>query len=349
MSASASGVVSSAGPEDVIAAVWFALDRRPTDSLVLAGLHGPRRRLGAMVRCDLQPFGPGDLGPPLARLRQTGASAVIALVFADDALESHDLATYLEAELGDLPLLDVLGVTREAYVSLLCPDPRCCPPGGHPVSGVTASRAAVLHVVAGHPAPPPPPTPTPPPFAPPALRRGAEGLGFDPGFDRVDWYLRWCRALAGGDVPSGLGATLADGHLRDAVLLNLMGGPGTWINDLLTAPGDPGAGSFVSDLGDDDEAAARLEDLLSRRPDPARLERGERVLAAAAEEADPEDRPPALAVLALLAWLDGRTVRAGGLVARAYAAGPELHLLRLVAELLARGIEPPWREVRARR
>jgi uncharacterized protein DUF4192 len=316
--------VTSAGPEDAIAAVWFALDRRPTDSLVLAGLHGPRHRLGAMVRCDRQPrqpWPPGALGPPLARLRETGASAVIALVFGPDALRARGLVAYLEAEVGDLPLLDVLGVTPTAYVSLRCPDPACCPPHGHPIAEVTASRAAVLHVLAGHSLSP-----------------------VVPGPDRVEEYLRWCRALAGGEVTEGLGATLADGHLRDAVLLNLLGAPGTWINEVLTAPGDPGPGAFVSDLGDDDEAAGRLEELLTRRPDPERLERGERALTAAAERSAPAQRPPVLAVLAVLAWLDGRTVRAGGLVARAYAAGPELHLLRLVAELLARGIEPPWQE-----
>ena len=44
----------------------------------------------------------------------------------------------------------------------------------------------------------------------------------------------------------------------------------------------------------------------------------------------------------VLAWLDGRLPRAGALVADALVTGPPLHLARLVAELLARDVEPPW-------
>jgi hypothetical protein len=338
------GTVAGAGPEDVIAAVWFALDRRPRNSLVLAGLHGPRRRLGAMLRCDLNgsevPFALPRPGPALTgmldRLRETGAVALIAVIFADWALEppARRLAGRLQDRIDEPVLLDVLGVTPSAYASLLCPDPVCCPPAGHPIDEVTASRAAVLHVVAGHQV-----VREPTPTSAPAL-----ALVPAPAFDRVDWYLRWCRALVGAQPPEGLAAALADGFLRDAVLLNLLGAPARWINELLEAPGEAGTESFVSALGDDDAAADRLEELLSRRPGEDRIERGEAVLEEVLDRAAPGEGTPVVAVLAMLAWLDGREVRAVGLVRQGLAAGPELHLLRLVAELLARRISPPWRD-----
>src|SRR5689334_14147346 len=52
--------VNQAGPADLIASVWYTLGFRPLNSLVLIALHGPRGRVGSMLRIDLTPawFGP---------------------------------------------------------------------------------------------------------------------------------------------------------------------------------------------------------------------------------------------------------------------------------------------------
>jgi hypothetical protein len=59
--------VNEAGPADLIASVWYTLGFRPLNSLVLVALHGPRGRVGSMLRIDLTPswFGPAGVAQVL--------------------------------------------------------------------------------------------------------------------------------------------------------------------------------------------------------------------------------------------------------------------------------------------
>jgi hypothetical protein len=54
------------------------------------------------------------------------------------------------------------------------------------------------------------------------------------------------------------------------------------------------------------------------------------------------DRGPALAVLAMLAWFEGRGGRARLLVGLARTDAPSVSLIRLVQDLLVERVPPPW-------
>ncbi|MBT0769231.1 DUF4192 domain-containing protein [Kineosporia sp. J2-2] len=188
-SSSSSGLaVNAAGPADLVAAVWYTLGFRPLNSLVLVAVHGPRGRVGAMLRVDLTPawFGPagvaGVVDAAIEALTGPAAPAfdvtpehpdrpdrpdstdrpdhdgepqarVIAVVAAPDALaaEPPPVVRALPQRLlrAGVRLYDVIGVTPTAFRSLSCPDHDCCPPGGRPLSEIENSAVAVAHVLRG--------------------------------------------------------------------------------------------------------------------------------------------------------------------------------------------------------
>ena len=82
--------------------------------------------------------------------------------------------------------------------------------------------------------------------------------------------------------------------------------------------------------------------LLLQSPQDDRLRPGRTVLAAAVRVAAEGDRAPALAVLAMIAWFEGRGGRARLLVERASADAASVSLTRLVEDLLLRRVPPPW-------
>lgn len=148
-------IVPKAGPADLIATVWFRLGYRPGRSLVLLGLTGPRRRAGLMLRADLPSMAMPSRAVLLAfaadlmrSIAASGADEVFALVIEPTALDRpvSPLVSVLApaaAQL-DLHLVDVVGVNDQAYGSLICPDSRCCPPEGRPLTEVMASREQLL-------------------------------------------------------------------------------------------------------------------------------------------------------------------------------------------------------------
>ncbi|GLY17555.1 hypothetical protein Kisp01_45690 [Kineosporia sp. NBRC 101677] len=180
--------VNQAGPADLIASVWYTLGFRPLNSLVLIALHGPRGRVGSMLRIDLTPawFGPVGVadvldaaveavtgpgaaafagvppgGPPdVSDEEREGPDGsggvwlrVVAIVAAHDALAvpAPPVARALPHRMleAGVWLYDLIGVTPTAYRSLACPDENCCPAGGRPLSEVESSRVAMAHVLRG--------------------------------------------------------------------------------------------------------------------------------------------------------------------------------------------------------
>jgi hypothetical protein len=407
-------VISGAGPEDIIATVWFSLGYRPTRSLVLIGLDGPRRRVGMMIRADLPVLpttGPGRLGrverlPPevlpdlvgscLTTVAGSGAKALLAVIIDEQALDQAArpvvVAVRHQARRFGLPLADVLGVSSTAFGSLTCPDPVCCPPGGRPIEEVDASRSAVVHVVNGNTV-----APTeadlirdvmPKDPAKPLMRKT-----FGPEHSPAYWWTRWLEvgldatglgstgpvstnldsadsnstnldlAEPGSAEPgsadsnsidldalmAGFSAALHHPVLRDAVMMTLLGADPEQAGHLLhqSSPAEYHQSSSACASADRSSTGsptfADFAGCLRSPPQDDQLESGRAALAAAARTAAPGDQGPALAVLALLAWFEGRGSRARLLIERARIDDPAVSLIGLVDDLLLRRIPPPWR------
>lgn len=248
-------------------------------------------------------------------------------------------------------------MTSTAFGSLICRDRRCCPPEGRPNIEIMSSRTAMVHVLNGEtvasseadlladvlpfPGEIAAPRPAGAPGQPPEGRRGQW---------RQQWWQIWtgARAEAGGPsateppqppapVP-GLSAALHDFLLRDAVLMDLLGAPDEAVAAMLAGRyGDPQAGRPVPAGSGPD-----LGRLLRQPPRSHVLEPGRIVLAGAVRVAQPGDRAPGLAVLALLAWFQGQGGRSRLLAERAAADSRSVSLIGLVEDLLAGQIEPPW-------
>ncbi len=409
--------------------------------------HSSSRSAGNAERCseELRPMDqlspkelravlPGMVADLLATVATSGARGVLAIVADENALDRRPPAVVRLLRHGvrefGLRLFDVLGLTSTAFSSLLCRDPRCCPPGGRPIAQVLSSRTAAAHVVYGDtvaeseadlladvthgPSDPPcdPPSvslldadPDPDPDAavypdsdPRSERSPLDWLSLE---QRWTWWERWNRAcVSAAKIPSqaeplrGFSAALHDWYLRDAVLMSLLGAAKVEVRDLLDGsyagmagyPGGPGESRDGTDrdgpgwdgrgggpgwdgqgwdgtdrdgpdwdgrgwdglgqLGAPEPAAEQFRQdlvrLLRQRPDGERLNAGRTVLAAAVRVAGKGDRGPALAVLAMLAWFEGRGGRARLLVEQAQADAPWVSLTRLVEDLLMGRIPPPW-------
>lgn len=329
-------MVVRGGPADVVALTWNQLEYRPDNSLVLVGLEGSRRRTGVIVRADLPDPGQeaaliDHLAQPLLR---TGARAAIGLVFAEAALTAPEppvvgqLSNRLPTH--GLTVVDALGVTRGSYRSYLCTDVDCCPAAGHPLRDVETSPAAAAFIVRGR-------IVAADSAALMADVIPAEGSDTAIAEHSVDGPLSpesrhaaladWRGQLVS-DQPveprwaATFGQQLADSRLRDAVLVSLA--------------------SPVPEAADEVLAGRELGAALDGPPDPARLEPGRALLAAAARLTPPGSRADALACLAWLSWYQGSGVRSRLLAELAIADQPEHRLAALVDQLLASGIPPPW-------
>ena len=229
-----------------------------------------------------------------------------------------------------LSIVDALGITREFYRSYLCGNVDCCPQAGHPLRDVETSQAAAAFIVRGRivaadsAALVADVTP-----AAGADMAGAAHLAegrFSPESPQAA-FADWRRQLVS-DPPvesrwaATFGQQLSDSRLRDAVLVSLTS-PLPESADAVLAGGEP-AGA------------------LDGPPDPARLEPGRVLLAAAARLAPPGSRADALACLAWLSWYQGGGVRSRLLAELAIADQPEHRLATLVDQLLAAGMPPPW-------
>ena len=151
--------VLRAKPRDVIAHAWYHLGYRPTDSLVLVAVRGPRLRLGVVLRVDLPPPTLSrdvlhHLAQQLAaRLRGAGASATVVIVMSTRALKAPPFRVIraLREVLAcrRIEVIDVIGVTPRRFRSLICPAHRCCPRSGEPVASVLTSNVSLAHILSG--------------------------------------------------------------------------------------------------------------------------------------------------------------------------------------------------------
>lgn len=337
-------IVRGGRPRDLIALAWYRIGFRPRESLVLVGLHGPKRRTGMVVRVDLPPPEQREatLHGVVRLLRRSQVRQVAVLVVSDaegqlragpdgePLMPQRDLVGWLRRELPrrGLAVFDVLGVGPSTFRSYLCSDPRCCPFAGQPLEEIGGSELAAHMVLEGR-----------------SVLAGEAELVADVrpdprclSADRLDrvgpvdpvrelstWREQLAAGASGPADPARLLVALRDTRLRDAVMITLIPGSGLLPEALLA--GGP---------------MTAVEDLWERRPDDDLAERGRRLLAALARVAPVGERAEVLSVLAWLAWWLNEAARCRLLVDLALTDRPEHRLAGLVAQLLAGGIPPTW-------
>ena len=337
------------GPDarELLAGAWFTIGFPPWGSAVLVALRADAEP-GLVARVDL----PRRLeharliGDALVRAaRQDGADGVVVviapgprsrrppvLVRAERALVRAAHGGLVHAGIG---LADVLVVVGERFRSVLCADPRCCPPEGVPLGDLRTTATGAAQVLQGRalaageaelaadvrPEPWPPGTSAGPPLSPAAAlerwramvtgRLTCEVPPSDPAPADVAWL-----------VPA-----LADLGFRDAALVALMPGAVDLPDEL------------VAGRGRDTADWTRAE---GTPPDRSLLEAGRALLAAVARGAPPGSRAEALALLAWASWWQGVGARARLLAALALEDRPGHRLALIVDELLIRGVRPGW-------
>lgn len=134
---SAPAVARLSSPGEVVAVLPVLCGFRPSDSLVVVSLRGPRRRVGLTARVDLPPededVEAAVAGALAERAHADGASAVVLVVYADDGQRDGLVAQLLSAcsDRG-LEVCEALHVAADRWTSYRCSAP-CCPPEGTPV------------------------------------------------------------------------------------------------------------------------------------------------------------------------------------------------------------------------
>ncbi|MHA3703316.1 DUF4192 domain-containing protein [Jatrophihabitans sp. YIM 134969] len=145
------------GLGDLAAVLPYLIGFTPRESVTCIAMTGAgagrsSRRVGLTARVDL-PDVLADSGPLLLAsvfdgVARTAATGVIVMVSSAEAVDPVVVDRLQDAaDRVGVDLLDVGWDRGEVCVSLLCDDPRCCPPGGFVVD--RASPAAVSATFAG--------------------------------------------------------------------------------------------------------------------------------------------------------------------------------------------------------
>jgi hypothetical protein len=349
--------VLKAGPADLVALTFYQLGYRPRESLLVVGVHGPRRRLGVVSRVDLPParLRRQVVGQQIHLLRREQEDAVIALVVSDAApraasthpvpLPHRPLAREFQRQAvrAGLAVVDVLGVGATSWQSYKCTGNGCCPPGGHSLADALNGPAAAQMVALGHVLADDEPglvadvEPSASTERPARVRssRGGGGRATTLAPEAaVRALARWRELLqqpeaAAPEDIAELTEVLRDRTLRDAMLLALSPHTGDVPEAVLLGAEPPD-----------------LDEAFGAEPDADLLERGRVLLSAVARSAPPGRRADALALLAWSAWWAGQGTRGRLLAARALADEPGHRLALLVDRVLEGGVAPPWAERR---
>ncbi|MFJ3901220.1 DUF4192 domain-containing protein [Streptomyces sp. NPDC090025] len=157
------------GPAELADALPFMLGFHPSDSVVLVSLHGERGRFGGRVRVGI-PRSPREwpaiaehladcLVDGVSRREDRPDAIVVFLCQEPRPGESgqrvmerlRPFAQRLRTACGahDIPVLEALCISDGRYFSYCCPDPRCCPPEGTPLSLSGTSVMAASAAYAG--------------------------------------------------------------------------------------------------------------------------------------------------------------------------------------------------------
>ena len=365
-------------PQELLALIPFQLGFQPRESAVVVSLREPQRRVGLVMRVDLDALAEPDDGRQVGRTMVThvandgGRDTVLVLYTDQPTPPVHDARSpvwraadhYLAAAEAFLGSVDAWVVSSTGYASLGCPDPRCCPPGGRPLSDLAATVVGAEMVLAGavvmasrdELARLPRAGDLPRRRANAAANRwrqravGATGAGpAELERWRLAGFAAWRAALAGDMTPASLGrieVALDDIAVRDAVLLSLVPGTGALAEQYLkdahrtNRPG-PGHGRDT-DAAVGRAMAAIVDPGVGVPPEDEVTSAALRALEGVVAHGRHRHQAPALTLLALLTWWRGSTARSGALLERAQACDPDYRLARLLERALAAGMAPGW-------
>jgi hypothetical protein len=316
-------VVRLSGPGDLVATVPHLFGFVPTESVVLLGLHGPRKRINLTLRLDLCPPEHDRLvAEDLARRVRCSEPDAVQIVVLTEAADDIALPRQaLVSELGAavrLPVMDALLVRDGRWWSYLCQDPGCCPEGGTPLNpesdGATAMAAA--HAMLGR-----------------SVLPDREAV---------------VRSVA---APRGIAAVSADQALTRACdRVAARAGTADWkadalslVRDLVERYADP----RVTVRGDDAALIVLACHDIATRDEILGLELGDeaedqllRLMRDCVRRALPPFDAPVCATYAWLAYASGEGVLASAAVERAIATDPGLSLARLIEDAIARQVHP---------
>ncbi len=347
--------VSLSGPAELLTVLPFHLGFRPTHSVVVACLHGPR--LGLVARLDVPE--PADAHRAAAQTVPTlvdqRPTSVLLVGFADGPDTPADPRPLLDAlrdglEDAGVPVGERLVVRNGRWFGLDC---GCCPPPGRPLPeaadvpavaeyvatgrAVLGSRDALARLVE-------PVSPDDPRHEPRLVaveewaQRRARGLLLD---ESLEAWVRLVRygldAEPSPRTVAALVGPLVDTQVRDLLVSWLCRG----------FPGDHVPGELSARLGRALESVDGPETDADTEPEPeleTELE-PERLVLARLEQlcrAAPEAcAAPVLGVTAAYAWWTGDGARGSVAADRALLVDPEHGLALLVREALGRGMRPP--------
>ncbi|MEN2416653.1 DUF4192 domain-containing protein [Streptomyces rimosus] len=161
--------VTLRGSAELADALPYLLGFFPDDSIVLVGLHGERGRFGSRARLGIPtdrsqwPYVSDQLAGALVSLGEERGSrpeGIIAYLCREpaegengrDVMERlRPLAQRLRIACGalDVPVLDALCISNGRFWSYCCPDDRCCPATGTPLTPPGTSVMAAAAAYAG--------------------------------------------------------------------------------------------------------------------------------------------------------------------------------------------------------
>jgi len=316
-------------PEAILAAVPHMLGFYPSHSLVVLGLDGKRGKVHVTFRYDL-PEPPdsvlaGDIADhAVSVLRKQRLRLAVLVGYGPPALVIPVLAPAMDwLEANGIRLREVLRAESGRYWSVLCADPRCCPPEGvpfdpcsHPTAAAMAQaglqalpdRAALARTL------------QPPAGSAESIRQStrlAEQRLCDLGAER------WANeGVEGQQVTAEVGRA----ELQRAIACYREGGSITTRDELAWLA------LLLTDLRVRDDCWARM--------DPAHGDDHIRLWTDVVRGAAVEYIPAPASLLAFVAWQTGRGALASVAVDRALAARPGYSMALLIGGALQAGLPP---------
>lgn len=321
------------GAADIVAALPYLVGFQPTGSLVLVGLRGERRRVGLTLRVDLpEPeWAEECVRWVLPHLERNDAREVIVALYpTSGALAAESVDAVMQA-LSDrlqrrgIGLREALVVADGRWWSLVCGDPRCCPPEGTPLPDVP-SVVDVAMTVEGRRVLP---------------SRGALDASLEPVTGLLRDSMEEALRLAGAHLCDRVWAGAKDEVAEESLRL---------LRDAVRARADQArVGGLLAACELSARAAARLIvglDDVGVRDEVITWFDGEWGQAAYSlmRELAPRAVPPfhvvPLTVLGWLAYLHGEGALASMAAERALAADPDYGMAVILDDALRRGIAP---------
>lgn len=335
------------GPGELIAAIPTMLGSTPHNCVVVVGIAGAGTVVTVVSadHADLEiPEVARALGESMAAtLRANSAQRAIIVTFTDadvtvgcPAVDA--LRPYIDVA---VDIIDVWACDGARYLAPGCADSACCPPAGHVVPASPFSGPALASVSAvGHAAPA-----WDDAVAPPGRRRSAARAAdrwsarraADPSEWRCEGWAQ-CGETFALDAPAPVMgraiASLQDVRVRDAMIVEWLGGPPPAIADTL--------------LGHDSEEVTAVLDGAMRDPAAGPPVAGEMVASLhwcrrLIAHARRREQAPMFTLSAVALWWGGDIAAAMDSVRQALERDPGYSLALLVSDICEAGVTPAWR------